>query len=838
MAALALGLAGPGLAWAAGLRRPPALARARPRRRPGRRARAPRALAPPPLARPRALRRHRDRPRAEPAAAAATSAAAPPSRRFVARAAAPRRVRGWCRSRGARARPCTRPAASALAFRPGPCWRWRAILAAVGVSVALAQSAVPRRAGPRRGAADESSRPARMRPSRPRGRARREGPARHLARPAAEGRSSSPGHRGSGPRGSSRCGRARRARMAPGTPARARVVRRPLRPRRERLRGRAAGARDAVRLPGRALPAAPGQEPRLDGAPRLPGLAVLCRSPPSSSLGPLFLPAVVTLILLTQVVATAVDNYVSILAPLPVPRRGRATRARPSPASRGLGARGPRDRRAASRPCSSSSPVRLPRVAAAPPRRALALARDAPARAGRRRRRLLHAHVLRRPARPAARARARRPRGGERVAWRAAGPPSRSSASGSWAARSRAPSPRPATASPASTGRSSCAGPSAAARSSAGATRAEAAAASDVVVLAAPPATNLRLLRRLARVARPGLVAHRRLERQGRDRARGRAPGPPRLRRRPPDGRHREARLLGFLGSVSSRARPGGSSPPGTAARNRVVRALVRAVGSRPVTTDAATHDRTMAFLSHLPQVVAWALLDAARRDPVARAHLRRAGPGFRGMTRLARSPRPLWRQILSANASRWRAPSPRSHGGSRAKSGASGSKIPPQRPLRRTSVVRDRSERSGDGPRTTTGGLETHASPDEGDRRSRRGRAGLPRRRAATRARPRTRSRSPTRRSKPPGPSSRSTRRTSSTSLAAAMQRRPRAVRQGQLHRGAEGGAGAAGADPRRPWPPPARRRRSWRRRGPASPRRSRRRSTASPRRWPSSRR
>jgi prephenate dehydrogenase len=48
--------------------------------------------------------------------------------------------------------------------------------------------------------------------------------------------------------------------------------------------------------------------------------------------------------------------------------------------------------------------------------------------------------------------------------------------------------------------------------------------------------------------------------------------------------------------------------------------------------------------------VVAWALRDAARHDPVARAHLRRAGPGFRGMTRLAGSPRPLWRQIFSAN--------------------------------------------------------------------------------------------------------------------------------------------------------------------------------------------
>jgi prephenate dehydrogenase len=80
------------------------------------------------------------------------------------------------------------------------------------------------------------------------------------------------------------------------------------------------------------------------------------------------------------------------------------------------------------------------------------------------------------------------------------------------------------------------------------------------------------------------------------------------------------------------------------------VRAVVRAAGARPVTTDARTHDRAMAFLSHAPQVVAWALLDAARADAVARRHLRRAGPGFRDMTRLARSPRPLWKDILDAN--------------------------------------------------------------------------------------------------------------------------------------------------------------------------------------------
>jgi prephenate dehydrogenase len=183
-----------------------------------------------------------------------------------------------------------------------------------------------------------------------------------------------------------------------------------------------------------------------------------------------------------------------------------------------------------------------------------------------------------------------------------------------------------------------------------GATRAEAAAACDVVVLAAPPATNIRLLRRLAKVARPGLVltdvSSVKAEIVGEAARLG---------------------LSGFVGghpmagtekrgfSASSKRLFEGASwwivPAPSARASRIVREIVRAAGARPVTIDARTHDRTMAFLSHLPQVVAWALRDAARRDPVARAHLRRAGSGFRGMTRLASSPRPLWRQILSANA-------------------------------------------------------------------------------------------------------------------------------------------------------------------------------------------
>jgi prephenate dehydrogenase len=91
---------------------------------------------------------------------------------------------------------------------------------------------------------------------------------------------------------------------------------------------------------------------------------------------------------------------------------------------------------------------------------------------------------------------------------------------------------------------------------------------------------------------------------------------------------------------------PDGSSPRAL----RLVAAVVRATGARPVRLPPAEHDRAMAFLSHVPQIVAWALAAAAGADPVGARRRDLAGPGFRDMTRLARSPRDLWREILAEN--------------------------------------------------------------------------------------------------------------------------------------------------------------------------------------------
>lgn len=187
------------------------------------------------------------------------------------------------------------------------------------------------------------------------------------------------------------------------------------------------------------------------------------------------------------------------------------------------------------------------------------------------------------------------------------------------------------------------------AASSAGA----AARQAELVVLAAPPTVNVRLLRGLARlgadgptvtdlgsVKRPIVAEARRLG----------------LRRfvggHPIAGSERSGMAAARAGLFDGRA--WALTPaPGTSPRAlRTVARLARALGARPVRQlAAAEHDRALAFLSHLPQVVAWALLAVAQGDPVARRHLALAGSGFRDMTRLARSPRGLWRQILAENS-------------------------------------------------------------------------------------------------------------------------------------------------------------------------------------------
>lgn len=78
---------------------------------------------------------------------------------------------------------------------------------------------------------------------------------------------------------------------------------------------------------------------------------------------------------------------------------------------------------------------------------------------------------------------------------------------------------------------------------------------------------------------------------------------------------------------------------------------MIAAVGAVPVAIDAAVHDRLMALVSHVPHVLAAALINqAAATAPEGREALRSAGPSFRDLTRVAGSNPPLWADILLSN--------------------------------------------------------------------------------------------------------------------------------------------------------------------------------------------
>jgi prephenate dehydrogenase len=73
-------------------------------------------------------------------------------------------------------------------------------------------------------------------------------------------------------------------------------------------------------------------------------------------------------------------------------------------------------------------------------------------------------------------------------------------------------------------------------------------------------------------------------------------------------------------------------------------------LGAEPRRIESAAHDRTMAYLSHLPQLVADALMSAAG-EACGGAGLALAGRAFHEMTRVAASPSEVWRGIFATNA-------------------------------------------------------------------------------------------------------------------------------------------------------------------------------------------
>ena len=75
------------------------------------------------------------------------------------------------------------------------------------------------------------------------------------------------------------------------------------------------------------------------------------------------------------------------------------------------------------------------------------------------------------------------------------------------------------------------------------------------------------------------------------------------------------------------------------------MREMANAIGATPQEISPEDHDRLVAQISHLPQILSTVLADQTS------AHKEAAGPGLRSMTRLAGSPFHVWRDIFRTSS-------------------------------------------------------------------------------------------------------------------------------------------------------------------------------------------
>ena len=74
------------------------------------------------------------------------------------------------------------------------------------------------------------------------------------------------------------------------------------------------------------------------------------------------------------------------------------------------------------------------------------------------------------------------------------------------------------------------------------------------------------------------------------------------------------------------------------------IQAIAKAIQAVPHVISPDEHDRLVAQISHLPQIISTLLAEQTA------AHKELAGPGLRSMTRLARSPLHIWRDIFKTS--------------------------------------------------------------------------------------------------------------------------------------------------------------------------------------------
>jgi prephenate dehydrogenase len=173
----------------------------------------------------------------------------------------------------------------------------------------------------------------------------------------------------------------------------------------------------------------------------------------------------------------------------------------------------------------------------------------------------------------------------------------------------------------------------------------------DLVVLAVPPRPTLELIGRLAPALEPGAILTDVCSIKEPVVATARAAG---LGDRfagghPLAGTHasgwsaaRPDRLRGCIVYICETGEPDGHRAAGV-----VKNFWERVLGASPVLIDAAAHDRQLAWTSHLPQAVAYALAKALADRALGGVSY---GSGARDTTRLAASSPDMWADILLYN--------------------------------------------------------------------------------------------------------------------------------------------------------------------------------------------
>lgn len=92
------------------------------------------------------------------------------------------------------------------------------------------------------------------------------------------------------------------------------------------------------------------------------------------------------------------------------------------------------------------------------------------------------------------------------------------------------------------------------------------------------------------------------------------------------------------------------ASPANPAAVTTVAREAWQLVGASVVEMSAAAHDSVFAAVSHLPHMLAFALVDELASRPNAKLLFEHAASGFRDFTRIASSSPEMWRDIALNN--------------------------------------------------------------------------------------------------------------------------------------------------------------------------------------------